>query len=72
MVDFALTLVAERLHDRHGWRQFAGTGVLVISACMGESPRKHKTEDVTRTSSLIEASQAETPSCARRLKFQCS
>ena len=76
MEDFALTLLAKRLQARQGWRALAGSGVLVISACIGESPRKHRTEVVTKTLSWIEASQASTPLSAKRLpkneaKIEC-
>ena len=53
---------------QHRFKEDPGFGVLVTSACMGESPKKHKTMPLTKTSSMMLESNAENPSKVISLK----
>jgi hypothetical protein len=53
---------ADKSHMRHGFKDTDGMGVLAISACIGESPRKHRTMVITRTSCSNPVSYASNPS----------
>jgi hypothetical protein len=49
-VSFAERLDEEKVQKRQGFREVDGTGVFVISACIGESPRNAKTMFIVNTS----------------------
>jgi hypothetical protein len=62
MVTFSSKLGADNTQNWQGLRAAEGTGVLVTSECIGESPRKENTEVITKTSSDRLTSYASNPS----------
>jgi hypothetical protein len=58
------------VHIQHRFNEVPGFGVLVISACMGESAKKHRTIPVTKTSSMMLESNATKPFLVISLKLK--